>query len=57
MALAVEDIASEVAAMRERGVRLIGDPGPGQPINRVVFVHPHETKRVFKKLASDHDGG
>jgi methylmalonyl-CoA/ethylmalonyl-CoA epimerase len=50
MALAVEDIESEVAAMRQRGVRLIGDPGPGQPINRVVFVHPRETKGVLVQL-------
>src|SRR5262249_41789638 len=33
MALDVEDIDPEVAAMRERGVRVIGDPGPGQPIS------------------------
>ncbi|HSF31300.1 MAG TPA: VOC family protein [Candidatus Tectomicrobia bacterium] len=50
MALAVEDIESEVAAMRQRGVRLIGDPGPGQPISRMVFVHPRETKGVLVQL-------
>ncbi|HEX9869001.1 MAG TPA: VOC family protein [Candidatus Tectomicrobia bacterium] len=56
MALAVEDIESEVAAMRERGVRLIGDPGPGQPINRVVFVHPRETKGVLVQLVQRQPG-
>jgi methylmalonyl-CoA/ethylmalonyl-CoA epimerase len=50
MALAVEDIESELAAMRERGVRLIGDPGPGKPIDRLVFVHPRETKGVLVQL-------
>jgi methylmalonyl-CoA/ethylmalonyl-CoA epimerase len=50
MALAVDDIEAEVTAMRQRGVRLIGDPGPGQPINHVVFVHPHETKGVLVQL-------
>ena len=50
MALAVEDIESEVAAMRERGVRLVGDPGPGKPISRMVFVHPRETKGVLVQL-------
>ena len=50
MALAVEDIESEVAAMRERKVRLIGDPGPGKPIDRMVFVHPRETKGVLVQL-------
>jgi len=56
MALAVEDIESEVAAMRERGVRLIGDAGPGQPINRVVFVHPRETKGVLVQLIQRQPG-
>jgi methylmalonyl-CoA/ethylmalonyl-CoA epimerase len=50
MALAVEDIESEVAAMRARGVRLIGDPGTGQPISRMVFVHPRDTKGVLVQL-------
>jgi methylmalonyl-CoA/ethylmalonyl-CoA epimerase len=56
MALAVEDIEAEVAAMRERGVRLIGDPGPGQPISRVVFVHPRETKGVLVQLVQRKPG-
>jgi methylmalonyl-CoA/ethylmalonyl-CoA epimerase len=50
MALAVEDIETEVAAMRLRGVRLIGDPGPGKPVGRMVFVHPRETKGVLMQL-------
>jgi methylmalonyl-CoA/ethylmalonyl-CoA epimerase len=50
MALAVDDLEAEVAAMRQRGVRLIGDPGAGQPMNRVVFVHPRETKGVLVQL-------
>jgi len=50
VALAVNDIAAEVAAMRARGVRLIGDPGPGQPITGRVFVHPRETKGVLMQL-------
>jgi methylmalonyl-CoA/ethylmalonyl-CoA epimerase len=50
VALAVNDLAAEVAAMRERGVRLIGDPGPGQPITGMVFVHPRETKGVLMQL-------
>lgn len=50
VALAVDNIDTEVAAMRERGVRLIGDPGPGQPITNMVFVHPRETKGVLIQL-------
>jgi hypothetical protein len=36
--------------MRERSVRLIGDPGPGKPIPSRVFVHPRETKGVLMQL-------
>ncbi len=50
MALAVEDIESEVAAMRQRGVRLIGDPGPSPPISPNVLVHTRETKGVLVQL-------
>lgn len=50
VALAVEDIEAEVAAMRARGVRLIGDPSPGQPITGAVFIHPRETKGVLTQL-------
>jgi methylmalonyl-CoA/ethylmalonyl-CoA epimerase len=50
MALAVEDIEAEVAAMRQRGVRLIGDAGAGNPVGRMVFVHPRDTKGVLMQL-------
>ena len=56
MALAVDDVEAEVAAMRQRGVRLIGDPGPGQPISHVVFVHPRETKGVLVQLVQRKPG-
>ena len=50
IAFEVEDIEAEVAGMRARGIRLIGDPGPGKPITGVVFVHPRETKGVLMQL-------
>jgi methylmalonyl-CoA epimerase len=50
VAMAVDDLAAEVAAMRQRGVRLIGDPGPDQPITGMVFVHPRDTKGVLVQL-------
>ena len=56
MALAVEDIEAEVAAMRSRGVRLIGDPGPGKPITGIVFVHPRDTKGVLVQLIQRQSG-
>jgi len=50
VSMAVDDLEAEVAGMRERGVRLLGDPGPGKPITGVVFVHPRETKGVLTQL-------
>lgn len=50
VALAVDDIEAEAAAMRSRGVRLIGDPGPGKPISGMLFVHPRETKGVLMQI-------
>ncbi|MGH8059284.1 MAG: VOC family protein [Candidatus Entotheonellia bacterium] len=50
VSMAVDDLEAEVAGMRERGVRLLGDPGPGKPITGVVFVHPRETKGVLMQL-------
>jgi hypothetical protein len=56
VALAVEDIEAEVAGMRARGIRLIGDPGPGKPVTGVVFVHPRETKGVLMQLVQRKPG-
>jgi len=50
VALAVDDLEAEAAGMRSRGVRLVGDPGPGQPLPRMLFVHPRETKGVLVQL-------
>jgi methylmalonyl-CoA/ethylmalonyl-CoA epimerase len=50
VALAVDDIEAQVATMRERGVRLIGDSGLGKPITGRVFLHPRETKGVLMQL-------
>ncbi len=50
VALAVDDLAAEAEAMRSRGVRLVGDPGPGKPIPAMLFVHPRETKGVLVQL-------
>ncbi|MBI3325594.1 MAG: VOC family protein [Nitrospinae bacterium] len=50
VALAVDDLEAEAAGMRSRGVRLVGDPSPGQPTPRMLFVHPRETKGVLVQL-------
>ena len=50
VALAVDDLEAEAAAMRARGVRLIGDPGPDKPLPSLLFVHPRDTKGVLVQL-------
>jgi methylmalonyl-CoA/ethylmalonyl-CoA epimerase len=50
IALAVDDLARAVAELREKGVRLVGDPGPGNPITGQVFVHPSHANGVLVQL-------
>jgi len=50
LAMAVEDIDTTLADLRSQGVRLIGDPGEGNPVQGQVFVHPSETGGVLMQL-------
>ncbi len=50
VAMKVDDLAATVAELRGKGVRLVGDPGPGEPIKGQVFVHPSETGGVLTQL-------
>jgi methylmalonyl-CoA epimerase len=50
IAMKVDDLDATLAALREKGVRLVGDPGPGQPVRGQVFVHPSETGGVLTQL-------
>ena len=50
VAMKVDDLEKSVAELREKGVRLVGDPGPGNPIRGQVFVHPSETGGVLTQL-------
>lgn len=50
IAMKVDDIDKAVADLREKGVRLVGDPGPGNPVKGQVFVHPAETGGVLTQL-------
>ncbi len=50
VAMKVEDLDAAVADLRSKGVRLVGDPGPGNPIKGQVFIHPAETGGVLTQL-------
>lgn len=53
MAMRVDDLSATVAKLREQGVRLIGDPGEGNPITGQLFVHPAESAGVLVQLVED----
>src|ERR1700727_790702 len=50
IAMKVDDLDKTLAELREKGVRLVGDPGPGAAVRGQVFVHPSETGGVLAAL-------
>jgi methylmalonyl-CoA/ethylmalonyl-CoA epimerase len=50
VAMKVDDLDKVVAELRDKGVRLVGDPGPGNPVKGQVFVHPSMTGGVLTQL-------
>jgi len=50
MALKVDDLEKTLAELRGKKVRLVGDPGAGNPVKGQVFVHPSETGGVLTQL-------
>lgn len=50
IAMQVDDLEQAVADLRGKGVRLVGDPGAGNPIKGQVFIHPSETGGVLTQL-------
>ncbi|MBI1198377.1 MAG: methylmalonyl-CoA epimerase [Phenylobacterium sp.] len=50
IAMQVDDIEATLADLRAKGVRLVGDPGPGNPVKGQVFVHPSETGGVLTQI-------
>jgi methylmalonyl-CoA epimerase len=50
IAMKVDDLEKTLATLREKGVRLVGDPGPGNPVRGQVFVHPSYTGGVLTQL-------
>jgi hypothetical protein len=50
MAMAVDDIDATLADLRAKEVRLVGDPGEGNPVKGQLFVHPSFTGGVLTQL-------
>lgn len=50
MALAVDDVEATVADLRDKGVRLVGDPGPDKPITGQIFIHPSAAGGILTQL-------
>ena len=50
VAMKVDDLEKTAAELREKGVRLVGDPGAGNPIRGQLFIHPSETGGVLTQL-------
>ena len=50
IALQVDNLENAVAELRAKGVRLVGDPGPGNPIKGQVFIHPSAAGGVLTQL-------
>lgn len=50
VAMKVDDIDATLTELREKGIRLVGDPGPGNPVKGQVFIHPSVTGGVLTQL-------
>ncbi|MCK9521098.1 MAG: VOC family protein [Dehalococcoidia bacterium] len=50
VAMKVDDIEQTLTHLREKGIRLVGDPGPGNPVTGQVFIHPSVTGGVLTQL-------
>ncbi len=50
VAMKVENIEKTLEELRAKGIRLVGDPGPGNPVTGQVFIHPSVTGGVLTQL-------
>ena len=50
VAMKVDNLEATLNDLREKGVRLVGDPGPGNPVKGQVFIHPSVTGGVLTQL-------
>ena len=50
MAMAVDDIDATLADLRSKSIRLVGDPGEGNPVKGQVFVHPSASGGILTQI-------
>ena len=50
VAMKVDNIEKTLDDLRAKGVRLVGDPGPGNPVKGQVFIHPSVTGGVLTQI-------
>jgi len=50
VAMKVDDIQATLSQLRAKGVRLVGDPGEGNPVTGQVFIHPSVTGGVLTQI-------
>ena len=50
VAMRVDDLDKTLVDLRAKGIRLVGDPGPGNPVTGQVFIHPSVTGGVLTQL-------
>jgi methylmalonyl-CoA epimerase len=50
VAMKVDDLDKSITELRDKGIRLVGDPGPGNPAKGQVFIHPSVTGGVLTQL-------
>ena len=50
VAMKVDDMDATLTRLRDAGIRLVGDPGAGNPVKGQVFIHPSVTGGVLTQL-------
>lgn len=50
VAMKVDDIDATLNRLRDAGIRLVGDPGAGNPVKGQVFIHPSVTGGVLTQI-------
>jgi len=50
IAMRTDDVQATLSELRAKGVRLIGDPGEGNPVTGQVFIHPASAGGILTQI-------